>query len=41
MKLESVNVQNFLGLHDFRHKPSAPIAVPFGDVTVTCTRRKP
>ena len=23
------------------HKPSAPIAVPFGDVTVTCTRRKP
>ena len=22
------------------HKPSAPIAVPFGDVTVTCTRRK-
>lgn len=22
------------------HKPNAPIAVPFGDVTVTCTRRK-
>jgi dihydroneopterin aldolase len=23
------------------HKPNAPISVPFGDVTVTCTRRKP
>lgn len=23
------------------HKPNAPIAVPFSDVTVTCTRRKP
>lgn len=23
------------------HKPSAPISVPFDDVTVTCTRRKP
>lgn len=23
------------------HKPHAPITVPFGDVTVTCTRRKP
>ncbi len=23
------------------HKPNAPIAVPFADVTVTCTRRKP
>lgn len=22
------------------HKPNAPIAVPFADVTVTCTRRK-
>ncbi|MDO5533054.1 MAG: dihydroneopterin aldolase [Propionibacteriaceae bacterium] len=22
------------------HKPNAPIAVPFGDVSVTCTRRK-
>ena len=22
------------------HKPSAPISVPFADVTVTCTRRK-
>lgn len=22
------------------HKPQAPIAVPFGDVTVTCTRRR-
>ena len=23
------------------HKPNAPISVPFGDVTVACTRRKP
>lgn len=23
------------------HKPHAPITVPFGDVTVTCTRRNP
>lgn len=22
------------------HKPGAPISVPFGDVTVTCTRRR-
>ena len=30
MKLDSINLQNFLGLHDFRHKPAAPILLIAG-----------